>query len=70
MIQEWMQDPLFRGVLTGVLAAAAVDFAAFRSWKGWNDATSYAWGVATFRWTVGGLIGLLTSVLGMPPGSL
>jgi hypothetical protein len=70
MIQEWLQDPLIRGAFTGALAAAYVDFAAFRQWKSWNDATAYAWGVATFRWTIGGLIGLITAVLGLPAGSL
>ena len=69
-MQEWLQDPLFRGVLTGVLSAAYVDFAAFRAWKSWSDATRYGWGTASFRWAIGGVIGLITTVLGLPAGSL
>lgn len=67
---EWLQNPLVRGMLTGVLSAAAVDFAAFRSWKSWHEAATYGWATASFRWAVGALIGLLTTLLGLPAGTL
>ena len=67
---EWLQIPIVRSILTGVLVAAAVDFQAFRSWQSWDDAASYGWGVAAWRWCLGGVVGCLTSFLGLPDGSL
>ena len=58
---EFLVHPLTRGVLTGVLSAAAVDIAAFRSWKSFHDAATYAWGLAAWRWCQGAVIGLLTA---------
>lgn len=50
------------GALAGLLSAAAVDYAAFRSWDDWQDFTSYRWGLASFRWTQGAIIGALTAL--------
>lgn len=61
-MQELLQNPIVRGVLTGVLSAAAVDFAAFRSWQSFHDAQSYAWGVAAWRWAQGAIVGLFASL--------
>lgn len=63
------QNPIVRGVLIGMFTAAVVDFQAFRSWQSWNDAARYGWGVAAWRWLVGGMVGLLGSLLGLPAGS-
>lgn len=41
------------GAATGFVTAAAVDFAAFRSWKSWNEFVSFDWRIAMFRWLVG-----------------
>lgn len=59
---DWLQMPIVRGALAGVLAAAAVDFAAFRSWKSFNDALSYSWSTAAFRLLQGAVTGALTSL--------
>ena len=69
-MREWLQDPTVRSVVTGVVVAAAVDVQAFRSWKSWDDAASYGWGVAGWRWLLGGLVGYLTAFLGLPAGML
>lgn len=58
---DFLHHPLTQGALTGLLAAAAVDFAAFRNWKSFNDAASYSWGVAAFRWFQGAVVGLVTA---------
>jgi hypothetical protein len=73
-MQDWFQNPIVRGAITGAATAAYVDFAAFRAWKSWHDVSAYAWGTASFRWVVGGVIGavvaLLTTYAGIPPGTL
>lgn len=51
--------PLLRAALSGVIVAAAVDFAAFRSWKSFQEARTYDWGVAAWRWFQGAVIGVL-----------
>jgi len=59
---EWLQRPVVQGAIAGAIAAALVDLAAFRAWKSWQDAASYAWGTATFRWFQGAVVGALSSV--------
>lgn len=59
---EFLQYPLVQAVVTGVLSAAVVDFAAFRSWKSWQDAASYSWGTAAWRWFQGAVVGLLVGL--------
>jgi len=49
------------GALSGWASAAKTDRDAFKSWKGWQDALSYNWGTATFRWFQGAIIGGLTA---------
>lgn len=41
------------GAVSGILAAAAVDFGAFRSWKNFDQARTYDWGLAAWRWFQG-----------------
>lgn len=50
------------GAFSGVAAAASVDFAAFRTWKTWQDGISYDWGIATFRWFQGAILGAATGL--------
>lgn len=61
MILSILHQPVVQAVLTGALAAGAVDFAAFRSWKTWHDVETYQWKVASFRWFQGAIVGLVTS---------
>ncbi len=51
-----------RGVISGTVTAAIVDVGAFRGWKSWDDALTYNWGLASFRWFQGAIIGGLTGL--------
>jgi hypothetical protein len=57
---QWIMSFSFvKGALTGVITAAAVDLGAFRSWKSFDDATTYDWKTAAFRWVQGAVLGAL-----------
>ena len=58
---DFLQNPYVRGALTGALGAAAADLAAFKSWKSVNEALTYDWGVAGWRWFQGAVTGLLAA---------
>ena len=58
---EWLQHPIVKGAIAGMVTAAAVDFAAFRSWKSWQDALTYSWSLAAWRWFQGAVIGAVTA---------
>ena len=47
--------------VAGAVAAALIDFAAFRAWKSWSDALSYNWSTAAFRWLQGAVAGVVTA---------
>lgn len=61
MTLEFLQSPLVQGAVSGVLAAAAVDFQAFRAWKSFSDVTTYAWSTALFRWAQGAVVGAVSA---------
>ena len=50
------------GALSGLVAAAAVDFHAFKTWQSFSDAKSYNWSVAAFRWLQGAIMGGLAAL--------
>lgn len=56
-----LHHPIMKGTLVGILSAASVDYAAFRSWKSFHDVHDYAWGLAVFRWCQGAVVGALSS---------
>lgn len=56
-LTEFMHLPIVAGAVSGILGAAAADFAAFRSWKNVHDAASYDWQTAAWRWFQGAVIG-------------
>ena len=58
---ELLQSPLFKGALAGLISAALVDFAAFRSWDSFDDLKTYRWKTALFRWVQGAVVGLVTA---------
>ena len=60
-MQAFLTNPLVHGAVTGLVSAAAVDVAAFRSWKSVNEAVHYAWKLAAWRWAQGVVWGLLTA---------
>lgn len=55
------QNRIFQGALSGALAAAVVDFAAFRSWKNMSEAYAYDWPTAFWRWFQGAVAGAVTA---------
>jgi hypothetical protein len=59
-IQTVLASPAVRGALAGLISAALVDFAAFRSWKTFHDAYVYDWGTASWRWLQGAIVGAVT----------
>lgn len=59
-IQTALAYPAVRGALSGLISAALVDFAAFRSWKNFHDAYVYDWQTAGFRWLQGAVVGAIT----------
>lgn len=52
-----LRSPAFHGALSGWLAAAAVDYHAFLTWKRLQDALAYDWGTAITRWVQGAVAG-------------
>jgi len=48
---------ILKGAAGGALAAAWIDIAAFRKWQDWNEFMTYKWGLATWRWFQGFVIG-------------
>ena len=52
--------PIIQGAFAGLLSAAVIDYAAFRSWKSFDDFRAYAWGLALWRWVQGALVGAIT----------
>jgi hypothetical protein len=70
MLSAFLHNHLTQGAISGLLSAAAVDFQAFRSWKSFQDAASYSWGTAAFRWVQGAIVGFVTAAgLGLAVGS-
>lgn len=56
-----MTNPVVQGALVGALSAASVDYAAFRSWKRWQDVLVYDWAVASWRIFQGAVIGAIAA---------
>ena len=51
--------PAVRGAIAGVLASAGTDYHAFLTWKKFQDAESYDWNTAVFRWIQGAVTGAI-----------
>ena len=62
---EWLQDilanPIARGALEGIGGALVIDYVAFRSWKRLDDALSYDWRTAGWRWLQGAVGGAVAA---------
>lgn len=56
-----LANPYVRGAVSGLLAAAVVDFHAFLGWKSFDDTTKYDWKTATFRWFQGAVAGAVAA---------
>jgi hypothetical protein len=60
MLSTIFHSKTFAGALAGLTSAMIVDIGAFRGWKKWQDALTYDWGIASFRWFQGVVIGAIT----------
>ena len=61
MLDSLLHSAILRGALGGLLAAAAVDYQAFRTWRSWQALLEYDWSIATWRWAQGAAIGAVTA---------
>lgn len=61
MDTEWLQHPVVKGALGGAIAAAAIDIDAFRKWQSFQEAKSYNWSRAAWRWFQGAIIGAMAA---------
>lgn len=57
-----LHSPIVKGAVAGALAAAAVDYRAFRAWKTFNEVVAYDWRTAAFRILQGAVLGAVTSL--------
>ena len=57
-----LHSPVGVGAVAGLLAAIRVDYEAFRAWDDWEDLRAYRWGLASFRWVKGALIGAVSAL--------
>jgi hypothetical protein len=57
--QAFLNHPVVAGAIAGAGGAALADYAAFRNWKSFDDALTYDWYVALFRWVQGAVGGAL-----------
>lgn len=54
--------PVVRGALAGMVAAARVDYIAFKAWRSFHDIATYDWRTAMWRWTQGAIVGAITAI--------
>jgi hypothetical protein len=61
MLTSMLANRWVHAAVAGAVAAALIDFNAFRAWKTWQDALTYNWATALFRWFQVALTGLVTA---------
>ena len=54
---EVLLHPVAKGAIGGVLVAMRIDYEAFKEWRSFDDATTYDWKTAGWRWFRGALLG-------------
>lgn len=61
-----LTSPSLKGAVSGLVAAAVVDFSAFKAWKSFDDARHYDWKTAAWRWFQGAVAGaVITAGIGL-----
>lgn len=60
-VQAFIANPYVAGALSGLAAAAVVDFGAFKTWKSFEEAAAYDWTLAAWRWGQGAITGLVAA---------
>lgn len=53
--------PILQDAAMGALAAASIDYVAFRKWQTWSEAKEYQWGIASWRWFQGAVVAVIGS---------
>jgi hypothetical protein len=61
MAMTWLHKPIVLGALVGALAAARVDYSAFKAWRSFHEFAVYDWRTALFRWVQGAVVGAVTA---------
>ncbi len=56
-----LHNPLVAGAISGALAGAAVDIAAFRAFKTIDEFAAYSWATAAFRTVRGAIFGAMAA---------
>lgn len=56
-MSQYLHHPLIAGAISGALAGAAGDIAAFRAFKTFDEFAAYSWGTAAFRVIQGAIFG-------------
>lgn len=62
--------PITVGGFKAAVAAALIDFAAFRKWQSHDEAMTYRWRLAMWRWAQGFVVGAVLTAFGVPVPSL
>jgi hypothetical protein len=60
-MNPYLANPIVRGALSGLLAAAVVDIHSFRTFKNLDEFAAYDWRLAAFRWVQGAVMGTLVA---------
>lgn len=60
-MNDLLQHPIVRGALAGAAGAALGDYRNFRSWKSVDDAMTYEWKTAAWRWFQGAVGGAMAA---------
>ena len=58
---EFLHGPIARGILVGLISAAAVDFKVFLGFHEWSDFRSFDLSTASYRWFLGAVTGGLSA---------
>lgn len=56
----FFQYPIIQGATIGFMNAAVLDIVEFKKFQKWDDVAKYDFGVASFRWFQGIIVGMLT----------
>ena len=55
-----LQSKAAHDIAVGVLTAASADYLLFRQWKKWEEATTFDWKTASWRWFQGAIVGFVS----------
>lgn len=61
VLNVFAHSTIGRGAITGLVTAAGVDLHAFASWKSAQEAATYNWRVAGWRWFQGAVSGAVVA---------